>query len=66
MKQFKITFKLNGRYCTSVFCYANDQQKEEKIKAWKEEHMTRYNEVQVLSWIEDWDNGTTDGVTSFN
>jgi len=47
-----------------VFNYANDQEKDEKLKEWKQEHLTAYNDVQVLSYIEDWDNGTTDGVTS--
>jgi hypothetical protein len=64
MKQFKITFTINGRYSASVFNYANDQEKDEELKAWKQEHLTAYNDVQVLSYIEDWDNGTTDGVTS--
>lgn len=64
MKQFKITFTINGRYSTSVFNYANDQEKDEKLKEWKQEHLTPYNDVQVLSFIEDWDNGTTDRVTS--
>jgi hypothetical protein len=64
MKQFKIVFKLNGRYSASVFNYANDQEKDEKLKEWKQEHLTAYNDVQVLSYIEDWDNGTTDRVTS--
>jgi hypothetical protein len=64
MKQFKITFTINGRYSASVFNYANDQEKDEKLKAWKQEHLTAYNDVQVLSYIEDWDNGTTDRVTS--
>jgi hypothetical protein len=64
MKQFKIVFKLNDRYSASVFNYANDQEKDEKLKEWKQEHLTAYNDVQVLSYIEDWDNGTTDRVTS--
>ncbi len=64
MKQFKITFTINGRYSASVFNYANDQEKDEKLKEWKQEHLTAYNDVQVLSYIEDWDNGTTDRVTS--
>ena len=65
MKWFKIVFTINGRYSASQFSYSNEQEKAEKLKLWKHEHKTPYNDVKVISFDEDWNDDKLDRVTSF-
>jgi hypothetical protein len=54
MKSFKIVFKLNSRWCASVFHYANESEKQEKLKLWKAEHVNAYDKLEVISFDEDY------------
>lgn len=65
MKWIKIVFTINGRYCSSQLGYKDEQEKAEKLKAWKQEHKTPYNDMQLISFDEDWNDSKLDSVTSF-
>lgn len=65
MKWIKIVFTINGRYCCSQFSYQSEEEKAEKLKAWKQEHKTPYNDLQLISFDDDWNDSKLDSVTSF-
>ena len=50
---YKITFKLNGNFSCSVFHYSSVRELKDKLKAWKLEHVTPYNRVEVLTHGDD-------------
>ncbi len=55
MKWYKITFKLNRKWCFSIFHYSSEEEKQEKIKRWKDEHNQPYNHLEVIWFDEDYD-----------
>lgn len=65
MKWIKIVFTINGRYCSSQLSYQSEEEKASKLKAWKQEHKTPYNDLQLISYDEDWNDSKLDSVTSF-
>lgn len=59
MEQYKIVFKLNGTWSFSVFNYRTEDEKTNKLKEWKDRHVSPYNKIEVI-WhgnIEDYNYG---------
>lgn len=54
MNWYKIVFKLNNKWSFSVFNYSDDYEKKSKLEKWKTDHITPYNQVQVI-WHGEYD-----------
>ena len=65
MKWIKISFTINGRYSCSQLSYQSEEEKAEKLKAWKQEHKTPYNDLRIMGFDDDWNDSKLDSVTSF-
>ena len=60
MKQYKIVYKLNGRWCFFVFNYNTEEEMKDKRQEWKTRTITPYNKVEII-WFgdnEDYDYGS--------
>lgn len=45
---YKIVFTINGSWSFTLFHFVSEAEKKKKLEAWKLEHVTPYNKVDVL------------------
>lgn len=54
---YKVNYKINGQYGSYVFNYKTEEEKDGKLKEWKDEHLTPYNKIEILWYgtLDKWE-----------
>ena len=54
---YKVNYKINGQYDSYVFNYKTEEEKDGKLKEWKQEFATPYNKIEILWYgtLDKWE-----------